>query len=91
MPPRREYCARCRLPRIDLEESLGPGNGKVSMRYSVKETHRLYEQLSRLVVPIPRLEGCDISRSADPRQMGPAIQSGAGIRCPSIYLRLTGC
>lgn len=43
--------------------------GKASMRSSVKETHRLYEQLRRLVIPIPRLEGCDISRSADPRQM----------------------
>lgn len=40
------------------------------MRASVKETHRLYEQLSRLVIPIPRLEGCDISRCADPRHMG---------------------
>lgn len=40
------------------------------MHVSVGETHRLYEQLGRLLVPIPRLEGCDISRSVDPRQMG---------------------
>lgn len=58
------------FPGIDLGESLGARDGKASMRASVKETHRLYEQLSRLVIPIPRLEGCDISRCADPRHMG---------------------
>lgn len=70
MLPRCADYARHKLPGADLEESLGAGDGKASMRASVKETHRLYEQLSRLVIPIPRLEGCDISRSADPRQMG---------------------
>lgn len=70
--PRHADSARasCRLPDIGLRGSLGRGNKDLPIRSSVKETHRLYEQLRRLVVLISRLEGCDISHSVDPRQMG---------------------